>query len=158
MPQTCSKPNKAGCLRGQPTWDWCIPGWRESMVKRRVRAPKRLEGIRSSKLSWRGCGSAPPLRKTTGSGWKVKSRVNTGIRSQGAEKPREEKPEYLCCPICIDLMVEPLALSCGHCFCRKCLETSIEYKKECPMCRDPIKGIDPNPCLNMEAMIQEYRQ
>ena len=69
---------------------------------------------------------------------------------QGAtQTPQDEKPEYLCCPICIDLLVEPLVLHCGHSFCRKCLETTLDYKKECPMCREGLKGYEPNPCLNM---------
>uniref|UniRef100_UPI00358ED199 E3 ubiquitin/ISG15 ligase TRIM25-like n=1 Tax=Myxine glutinosa TaxID=7769 RepID=UPI00358ED199 len=49
--------------------------------------------------------------------------------------------EILTCPVCFDLYKEPIALPCGHSFCRVCIETSWENEEEdkccvCPNCRE----------------------
>ncbi|KAK7807227.1 hypothetical protein U0070_018218 [Myodes glareolus] len=49
--------------------------------------------------------------------------------------------EEVTCPICLDLMVEPVSADCGHSFCRACItlnyESSKAEKREgiCPVCR-----------------------
>uniref|UniRef100_UPI00358E0D71 E3 ubiquitin/ISG15 ligase TRIM25-like n=1 Tax=Myxine glutinosa TaxID=7769 RepID=UPI00358E0D71 len=49
--------------------------------------------------------------------------------------------DILTCPVCFDLYKEPIALPCGHSFCRLCIETSWENGEEetgciCPNCRE----------------------
>ena len=39
------------------------------------------------------------------------------------------------CPICIELMVSPLTLACGHSGCKLCLVKWVQTKPECPICR-----------------------
>lgn len=52
------------------------------------------------------------------------------------------------CPICIMILVEPIKVSCGHIYCRFCLDELIlnstdENEFKCPMCRSSIdKGLD----------------
>jgi Lon protease-like protein len=41
------------------------------------------------------------------------------------------------CPICLRLLHEPIATSCGHTFCRVCLAQSLRSKAACPVCRVP---------------------
>ncbi|XP_021052137.1 tripartite motif-containing protein 5 isoform X2 [Mus pahari] len=49
--------------------------------------------------------------------------------------------EEVTCPICLDLMVEPVSADCGHSFCQACITLnyeSIQCNKEefiCPVCR-----------------------
>ena len=43
--------------------------------------------------------------------------------------------EDLVCPICQEILSEPLITSCGHLFCRKCLEKDGRSLKDCPVCR-----------------------
>ncbi|KAM7329051.1 hypothetical protein ACRRTK_010664 [Alexandromys fortis] len=50
--------------------------------------------------------------------------------------------EEVTCPICLDLMVEPVSADCGHSFCRACITLNYEPRKDkeaegiCPVCRD----------------------
>ncbi|XP_057634483.1 tripartite motif-containing protein 30A-like isoform X1 [Chionomys nivalis] len=50
--------------------------------------------------------------------------------------------EEVTCPICLDLMVEPVSADCGHSFCRACITLNYESSKGkegegiCPVCRD----------------------
>ncbi len=46
------------------------------------------------------------------------------------------------CPVCIDTMVSPCKLPCGHIFCYECLDTILDMKPRCPMCRQDIKVND----------------
>merc|ERR1719235_1459565 len=38
------------------------------------------------------------------------------------------------CPVCLDLLCEPLRLPCSHTFCRSCLKVCARYRRKCPMC------------------------
>jgi len=42
------------------------------------------------------------------------------------------------CSICYEIMVEPCKLPCNHIFCFNCLETVIDNRFKCPMCRSKI--------------------
>uniref|UniRef100_A0AAV2J1Z9 Uncharacterized protein n=1 Tax=Knipowitschia caucasica TaxID=637954 RepID=A0AAV2J1Z9_KNICA len=45
--------------------------------------------------------------------------------------------EDLCCPVCQDLFVDPLVLSCSHSVCRPCVESWWRGKnqRQCPVCK-----------------------
>ncbi|XP_004621267.3 tripartite motif-containing protein 5-like [Sorex araneus] len=63
--------------------------------------------------------------------------------------------EEVTCPICLELLREPLSLDCGHSFCQACItansqESSQAGKNSCPVCRiiyDP-GNMRPNRHLN----------
>ncbi|KAG8457478.1 hypothetical protein KFE25_003782 [Diacronema lutheri] len=42
------------------------------------------------------------------------------------------------CSICQLLLLEPVALTCGHAFCRACLERTLRYDDKCALCREPL--------------------
>jgi hypothetical protein len=46
--------------------------------------------------------------------------------------------ERLDCPICIDTMVDPVLLSCGHGYCQKCIAESVFIQRRCPVCRHSL--------------------
>ncbi|XP_044345263.1 probable histone acetyltransferase HAC-like 1 [Triticum aestivum] len=46
--------------------------------------------------------------------------------------PREPK---FTCPVCISELVDASSTICGHIFCKKCIEASIQFQKKCPTCR-----------------------
>lgn len=50
----------------------------------------------------------------------------------------EDVEEEFNCSICWNLMCHPVTTSCGHTFCRHCLQSTLKRKRECIMCRVPI--------------------
>lgn len=54
------------------------------------------------------------------------------------------------CALCLRILLWPLTPSCGHTFCRECLEQSLDYKPECPLCKSsmisymssPVRGVN----------------
>ena len=55
-----------------------------------------------------------------------------GKECQFISKDKSFVEKYLC-PICQELLFEPVQTSCGHLFCRRCLKNS--NSKNCPSCR-----------------------
>ncbi|XP_053288703.1 tripartite motif containing 35-28 [Pleuronectes platessa] len=53
------------------------------------------------------------------------------------EEPLPMKQE-LTCPVCQDVFRDPVLLPCSHSFCRKCLQTSMQVKRRCPLCREKL--------------------
>ncbi|KAK7922555.1 hypothetical protein WMY93_009457 [Mugilogobius chulae] len=45
--------------------------------------------------------------------------------------------ELLECPLCLFLMCEPVTVSCGHSFCRRCVRSFLPSK--CPQCKERLK-------------------
>lgn len=48
-----------------------------------------------------------------------------------------EVPDDLKCIICMEIFINPVVLSCGHSFCRMCVEDMLRDKPACPVCRAP---------------------
>jgi hypothetical protein len=42
------------------------------------------------------------------------------------------------CAICLRPVSDPRTTPCGHCFCVKCITSSLEHNCSCPLCRSPI--------------------
>uniref|UniRef100_A0A8C8VGE4 RING-type domain-containing protein n=1 Tax=Pelusios castaneus TaxID=367368 RepID=A0A8C8VGE4_9SAUR len=54
----------------------------------------------------------------------------------------ESLEEELSCPICLDIYKEPVSLSCGHTFCKECIQEVIDTHQQkpwgtysCPICQ-----------------------
>ncbi|TKS72599.1 LON peptidase N-terminal domain and RING finger protein 1 [Collichthys lucidus] len=45
--------------------------------------------------------------------------------------------DLLECPLCLFLMCEPVTMSCGHTFCRRCVGGYLPSK--CPLCKERLK-------------------
>nr|Q1ACD5.1 RecName: Full=Tripartite motif-containing protein 5; AltName: Full=RING-type E3 ubiquitin transferase TRIM5; AltName: Full=TRIM5alpha [Saguinus oedipus]ABC33741.1 tripartite motif 5 alpha [Saguinus oedipus] len=60
--------------------------------------------------------------------------------------------EEVTCPICLELLTEPLSLDCGHSFCQACItanhkeSTPHQGERSCPLCRMsyPSENLRPN--------------
>lgn len=54
------------------------------------------------------------------------------------ESPGEDVPPEFECTICMKLLLDPVSVSCGHTFCKRCLEQALDYRNLCAVCRAPV--------------------
>lgn len=66
-----------------------------------------------------------------------------------------ELEEDFTCPICYDIFLVPMNLHCGHVFCESCLQEWFERARECPTCRDVVKG-KPSRVLLLESVAEKF--
>jgi Lon protease-like protein len=52
-----------------------------------------------------------------------------------AEKQDLKFHESFDCPLCSNLLYQPITTSCGHTFCKACLLRVMDHDNKCPMCR-----------------------
>lgn len=65
---------------------------------------------------------------------------------------------HLQCPICKVLLTDPVSTTCGHTFCRGCLDKHISISEpQCPLCQEPVST---KPSVNeaIEALLREFYQ
>lgn len=48
---------------------------------------------------------------------------------------QERNKEDLMCEICYSVFFQPVTTTCGHTFCRACLQRSLDFRHVCPYCR-----------------------
>ncbi|KAH8731392.1 SNF2 family N-terminal domain-containing protein [Phaeosphaeriaceae sp. PMI808] len=46
------------------------------------------------------------------------------------------------CPICLDILKEPVITKCAHSFCTTCIDRVIEGQSKCPMCRAELESMN----------------
>jgi len=42
------------------------------------------------------------------------------------------------CALCFRLLWQPVTTSCGHTYCKSCLDRSLDHRNECPLCKTKI--------------------
>ncbi|CAF0964637.1 unnamed protein product [Rotaria sordida] len=62
------------------------------------------------------------------------------------------------CPICFELISEAYVSRCGHSFCSKCLQRTVESHRRCPKCQLSLQPSDIFPNYTLNAIIEKYRQ
>jgi hypothetical protein len=55
------------------------------------------------------------------------------------EHLKEAARNELDCQVCYGLMLDPLTTSCGHSYCRKCLQRILDHSSICPICRRTLE-------------------
>ncbi|KAL6055554.1 hypothetical protein STEG23_020536, partial [Scotinomys teguina] len=69
--------------------------------------------------------------------------------------------EELTCFICLGCLTDPVTISCGHSFCRVCLQLSwedIQHFFQCPMCREPSQKKDLRTNIVLKNLVSMARQ
>lgn len=68
----------------------------------------------------------------------VLSSADASIQSKSKSsvlEPERTDIEDLECGLCYRLFFEPVTTPCGHMFCRKCLDRSLDHSVTCPICK-----------------------
>nr|AFO38363.1 TRIM5 alpha [Ovis aries] len=73
--------------------------------------------------------------------------------------------EEVTCPICLELLTEPLSLDCGHTFCQACITANNEEStvgqeghKSCPVCRVSFEPGNLRPNRHVANIVQRLRE
>ncbi|XP_004621832.2 E3 ubiquitin-protein ligase TRIM38-like [Sorex araneus] len=74
--------------------------------------------------------------------------------------------EEATCPICLELMTEPVSIDCGHSYCRVCIVGLTENQSSetspgtfpCPQCRNPFKIDSLRPNKHLQNIIETIQE
>ncbi|XWS63443.1 hypothetical protein CRYUN_Cryun06bG0097400 [Craigia yunnanensis] len=83
-------------------------------------------------------------------------------RPQNEETPTYHKQHPIgsfICPLCNEMMVDPVAVFCGHSFERKAIQEYFRSgKKNCPSCREELQSLELTPNVNLRSSIEEWEK
>nr|Q5BN31.1 RecName: Full=Tripartite motif-containing protein 5; AltName: Full=RING-type E3 ubiquitin transferase TRIM5; AltName: Full=TRIM5alpha; AltName: Full=Tripartite motif-containing antiviral factor [Saimiri boliviensis boliviensis]AAX23597.1 tripartite motif containing antiviral factor [Saimiri boliviensis boliviensis] len=72
--------------------------------------------------------------------------------------------EEVTCPICLELLTEPLSLDCGHSFCQACITANHKEsmlhqgERSCPLCRLPYQSENLRPNRHLASIVERLRE
>eukprot|EP00117_Sycon_ciliatum_P010304 scpid33388/ scgid12256/ LON peptidase N-terminal domain and RING finger protein 3; RING finger protein 127 len=65
------------------------------------------------------------------------SEPSSAVTKTDAEPSSDHDPDDFTCPVCLNLLYQPVTQSCGHMLCRPCIERCFDNELNCPSCRQP---------------------
>ncbi|XP_021023227.1 E3 ubiquitin-protein ligase TRIM21 [Mus caroli] len=79
--------------------------------------------------------------------------------STNSKMSLEKMWEEVTCCICLDPMVEPMSIECGHCFCKECIsEVGKNGGSSCPECRQQFLLRNLRPNRHIANMVENLKQ
>jgi len=77
---------------------------------------------------------------------KVEEGVRTILTMNWKQENRHIEPEAVDkddfdCTLCFRLLWHPVTTSCGHTYCKSCIDRSLDHKRECPLCKAPLEAL-----------------
>ncbi|XP_055988470.1 E3 ubiquitin-protein ligase TRIM38-like isoform X2 [Sorex fumeus] len=91
----------------------------------------------------------------------------TGFPGKNMASGRAKKmKEEATCPICLDLMTEPVIIDCGHIYCHSCILENVEKQQqkspslgifECPVCRAQFQRESIRPSKQLGNLIDTIK-
>ncbi|XP_012791339.2 E3 ubiquitin-protein ligase TRIM38-like [Sorex araneus] len=75
--------------------------------------------------------------------------------------------EEATCPICLELMTEPVIIDCGHIYCHSCIMKNLENQQQkslsqrkfqCPVCRAEFQRESFRPSKQLESIIDAIKK
>lgn len=65
--------------------------------------------------------------------------------------------EELTCSICQEVFNKPVTESCGHSFCKDCIDTWAEKQPHCPLCKAQLQENEPPINFVIERMVDRFQ-
>ncbi|KAI9205927.1 WD40-repeat-containing domain protein [Polychytrium aggregatum] len=59
------------------------------------------------------------------------------------------------CKICLGTISEAYMTKCGHSFCHRCIRSQLDYRLECPICKQPVGVEEIYPNFSLNKLITE---
>ncbi|XP_036181108.1 tripartite motif-containing protein 5-like isoform X2 [Myotis myotis] len=72
--------------------------------------------------------------------------------------------EVMTCPICLEILTEPMSLDCGHSFCQACITANNKEsangqgESSCPVCRISYQPENLRPSLHLANIVEVLRE
>lgn len=63
---------------------------------------------------------------------------------------------HFSCPVCFELISEATITRCGHTYCSKCIQKSIEINKKCPKCNQSLTSDQTFPNYLLNELISKF--
>jgi hypothetical protein len=83
--------------------------------------------------------------------------------ASSSKRKQDEVDDPSCtCAVCLEVLLDPVTLSCGHSLDQACLERVLQMaeagrgQRACPTCREAIPAKVPGVSVQMRDMIEKF--